>query len=485
MADDPVLVIGGGLTGLGAAWALARQGVGSRIIDPAPAPGGMAAGFVRDGWPLRPGVHLLHASEDRLRPLVDEVTALMGDRAVRVHPVSHVHFLGRFLQYPLRKGEVIRALGPRRAALIAASAVRWRLQARTRDALGRQAPDTFETVVRDAVGDVLYRLFFRDYTRKVTGIDPAALDGEWARRRVPLPQGRHLVRNLMPWYRPETIDHPHSPFHRLQVTGPDGIDGLFRALMEACGDRARYEGGSRLARLEVQGRRACRALLVHRDGSSEEVRDPRVIATLPLQDLCTMLDAPPPAPVRESASRLRHRGLVLVHLALDRPPLLPSHWTYFQDGDLPFNRVSEYGALLPGLYGPDRTVVCAEVTADSGEAAWQAAEEAGDATVDPDGPGTAARLVREVISGLERVRGGPLRPLLRGAWVTGLRRAYPGWHRGFREDRRLVLDYLDALEGLVVAGRQGRFDYLNMDQCLDSGIGAARRLLEPSRTAPP
>jgi len=481
LADDPVLVIGGGLTGLGAAWALARQGIPSRIIDPGPVPGGMAAGFVRDGWPLRPGVHLLHASEDRLRPLVDEVTALMGDRAVRVHPVSHVYFLGRFLRYPLRKSEVIRALGLRRAARIASSAVLWRLRARTREALDRPAPDTFETVVRDAVGDVLYRLFFRDYTRKVTGIDPADLDGEWARRRVPLPKGRHLVRNLMPWYRPDTIDHPHSPFHRLQVTGPDGIDTLFRALIRACGDRTRFEGGSRLAGLEVHHGRLISARLVHPDGSIEEVREPRVIATLPLQDLCALLSDPPPVPVRQAAARLRHRDLVLVHLALDRPPLLPSHWTYFQDGDLPFNRVSEYGALLPDLYGPGRTVACAEITADPGEAAWEAAAEAGEIAVDPEGPGAPSRLVREVIAGLERVRGVPLRPLLRGAWVSLLPWAYPGWYRGFREDRQVVLSHLDAVEGLATAGRQGRFDYLNMDQCLDSGMTAARRFLEPSR----
>lgn len=471
----PILVAGAGATGLGAALGLARRGRSCRLVDPRPTPGGMASGWQRGGLPLRPGVHLLHASEDRLRPLVDDLSALLGADAIRVQPVSHVHFLGRFLQYPLRKVEVIGALGPRRAASVAASAVAWRLRARLRTTRGGTAPDTFQTVVRDAVGDVLYGLFFRDYTAKVTGLDPADLAGEWARRRVPLPTGKHLLRNLMPWYRPESIDHPHSPFHRLQVTGPDGIDALFGSLLAACDGRAAFQPGASVQRVEVRDGRVAAVHLRRADGSAEVVPAPHLVCTMPLADLAACLAPLPPPDVRQAAARLRHRGLVFVHLALRRPPLLPSHWTYFQDADLPFNRVSEYGAILPSLYGPGRTVVCAELTADPGQPAWEAAGLAGDAAVDPGAPGPAGDLVRNVVDGLQRVRGIPLGDVLEGAWIARERHAYPGWHAGFESDRARVLAHVDAIDGLIAAGRQGRFDYLNLDQCIDAGLAAAAR----------
>lgn len=458
---DAVLIAGAGATGLGAALGLARRGISARVLDPRDTLGGMAAGWERDGLPLRPGVHLLHASEDGLRPLVDELVALMGPGAIRIDPVSQVHFLGRFLDYPLRKMQAIRAFGPARSAAVLLSAAWWRTRARLRQALRRDAPDSFETVIREAVGDVLYRLFFKDYTAKVIGIDVAHLAGEWARRRVPLPEGRHLLRNLMPWWRPESIDHAHSPFHRLQVTGPDGIDHLFRSMLAGCEGYARFEGRTSLARLDVSGGKVRSAVLRRSDGTEQIVDGPRILSTMPLPDLLARMEPHPPSDITAIAKSLRYRGLVFVHLNLRCDRLLSSHWTYFQDGPLPFNRVSEYGAILPGLYGAGRSVVCAEWTADPGEFAWEADD---------------ADVVKRVVAGLQKVSGRDVPSLVESASVHRERHAYPAWHLGFEDDLARLLPWVDSISGLATVGRQGRFDYLNLDQCIARGMSAASRL---------
>ncbi len=461
MADDPVLIAGAGASGLGAALGLSRRGVRSRVVDVRPVPGGMAAGWTRDGLPLRPGIHLLHASQDDLRPLVEDLVSVMGPQVIRVRPVSQVHFLDRFLDYPLRKMQAIAAMGPVRSARVFLSAAWWRTRAQVRIALGRPAPDSFETVIREAVGDVLYRLFFKDYTAKVIGIDTAHLAGEWARRRVPLPQGRHLLRNLMPWYRPDTIDHAHSPFHRLQVTGPDGIDLLFDSMLRATDGHAVFEGGTALHRLDIHGGRVRSAVLRRTDGTEVPVDAPRVVSTMPLTELLARLDPHPPSDIIALGRRLRYRGLVFVHLVLRRPPLLPTHWTYFQDGGLPFNRVSEYGAILPGLYGRDRTVVCCELAGDPGDALWES-----------DLP----TLTRQCINGLQRVTGLPVGDVLEASHVHRERHAYPAWHLGYQDDLARLLAWVDGIEGLVTTGRQGRFDYLNLDQSIAKGMAAAARI---------
>ena len=150
MADSPqVLVAGAGPTGLGAAWELSRRGVPSLVVEKAPGIGGMAATLHRDGLLLKAGVHLLHPSTDALRPLVAELTGLMGAEARHVVPTSAIHFLGRFLDYPFRTGQVVAALGPSRLAQVATGAALARARALGRRVTGRGVHDHAARLVHD------------------------------------------------------------------------------------------------------------------------------------------------------------------------------------------------------------------------------------------------------------------------------------------------------------------------------------------------
>jgi len=61
-------------------------------------------------------------------------------------------------------------------------------------------------------------------------------------------------------------------------------------------------------------------------------------------------------------------------------------------------------------------------------------------------------------------------------WVERDPYAYPVYDVGFLEHRRSVLNYVDSIDGLGCVGRQGRFDYLNMDECFAAGLDAAAQI---------
>ncbi len=465
MADraplPPVVIAGAGPAGLGAARELSRRGVRALLVERAEVVGGLAATRTRDGLLLKAGVHLVHPSNDALGPLVDDLAALLGDDALRVVPTSAIHFLGRTLDYPFKTAQLVAALGPSRLAEVAAGAATARAREGVRRALGRPAVDSFEQVVRSAFGDPFYRLFFRDYTAKVLGLPCDDIAGAWARRRVPLPTGRHLLQTVLPWWRPKRVDHAHSPFHRSQLTARDGLQSLFDRMLADGEAPADVRTGTEVVRVEHAGGRLTAVVLRGPDGAEARHAAAHLVSTLPIGELVQSLDPPAPVAIRAAAARLRFRGLVFVFAVLSRPGLFAHHWTYFQDPALPFNRVSELGGIVPGLYGKDRTVVCAEITADPGEPAW-------------NGPDAAT--IAATLEGLRRVSPVPFDGAVEATHVTRERFAYPAWRVGFEADLEVVLAWLDGISGLQSVGRQGRYAYLNVDEAIAEGIEAAARV---------
>lgn len=467
MSKVPLLIAGAGATGLGAAMGLSRRGVLTELIDPREHLGGMAATRWVDGLPLKAGIHLLHPSSDPLRPLAEELVALMGDKALRVHPSAAIRFLGRDLSYPFKSRELARALGPRRLAAVAASALRARARASLGDARARilgdssqAGADSFEMVVRAAYGDHFYKLFFRDYTAKVLGLPPEEVSGTWARRRVPMPSGRHLLQTLFPWWRPPALEHPHSPFHKAQVTGPDGMGALFEAMAHEGDAPPRLELGSELSHIGLDDRGLAAVRIKDAAGKERRVETSRLISTIPLPSLVDRIHPRLPRPTLDAANRLRFRGLTFVFVLLRGAPLFKAQWTYHQAPELCFNRLSEFGNFLPDLYGPDRTVVCAEITADPGDEAWE------------DDEATVARCLAD----LEAVSPRPLRGTVDATIVRREEHAYPAWRVGFEDDLATVLTAVDNIPGLITAGRQGRYDYLNIDEAAAAGLQAAERI---------
>lgn len=452
-----VVVAGAGPTGLGAAWGCARHSLPALLVDPRPTLGGLASTRTRGAYRYKVGIHLLHPSNDALVPLVEELCGLFGPSLHRIRPRSAIHFLGRHLAYPFRTPELLAALGPRTTLEVAASAA----LARLRPKRPTDGPPSFADVVRGAFGDAFYGLFFRDYTAKVLGLDPEHVAAQWAYRRVPMPTRRSLVQVLVPWYRPRRVEHAHSPFHRFQFTGPDGLDPLFEAL--AAGATTEVRLGASLAGVELAHGRVEAVRIANADGTVERRSTRALVATLPLPELVGLLDPPPPPAIRAAAERLEYRGLVLAYLLLAGPPVLPAQWTYFQHPSLVFNRVSEFANIVPGAFGPDRTLVCAEITAQPGDALWSTPDEA---------------LVARTREDLGRVAPAAARAEVLDGFVVREAHGYPRWTRGYEDDLAPVLGYVDDLRGLYAVGRQARYDYLNVDECIAAGRAVAGRLVE-------
>ena len=404
-----VAVLGAGPAGLMAGWKAAAAGHDVVVHERAGGPGGMAASFDVAGIRVDHGSHRLHPATDPA--VLAELRQLLGDDLQWRPRRGRIRLEGRWVRFPLSLPDVVRHLPHSFAAGVLRDAATAPLR--------RPAADTFAEVVRAGLGPTMLDRFYGPYARKLWGLEPDALSGEQARRRIaassPAAMVRKVVRRGTPGFW-----HPRHGFGQL-------TDRLAEA---AAASGAELRFGSEVTSLD-------------------DVQADHVWSTIPLTALARVAGGPEVA--------LTFRALALVYLVLDRP-----QWTRWDAHYLPgpetiASRVSE-----PRNYH-DRpedaravTVLCAEVPCQVGDATWTADDDA---------------LGAEVAEGLARCGLPDARPA--EVVVKRLPAAYPVYDLGFEGPLAELEAWAAGLEGVVSFGRGGLFAHDNTHHAFVEGRAAA------------
>jgi len=106
VSDPDVLVIGGGISGLSAAWWLARAGAMVEVWERADRPGGKIATHRKDGYLLEEAATLML----NYRPEVTQMLTATGLQACRQSPAARARYLlddGRLIRLPRRGIEML------------------------------------------------------------------------------------------------------------------------------------------------------------------------------------------------------------------------------------------------------------------------------------------------------------------------------------------------------------------------------------------
>ncbi len=432
-----IAVIGAGPAGLAAAWRTAASGHEVVVVERAPSVGGMAGSFDVAGLRVDHGSHRLHPATPS--PILAALHDLLGaDLQVRPRH-GRVRLVDRWVAFPLRTGDVVRRMPPAFAVRAAVDALGAPLR--------RPRADSFAEVVRAGLGPAVLDAFYEPYARKLWDTPAAQLAGELARRRVSASSPSDIVRRLARGARPagRTFLYPRRGFGAIPEALAEAADGAGARIRLGCGLEAlrrRPDGGWRLA-LD--------------DGTGLDAD--HVWATVPLAALAGVVDPPPPQAALDAAARLRHRGMVLLYLVLDRRQWTEYDAHYFPGPEVMASRLSE-----PRNYrdnpddAADRTVLCAEIPCWPGDRVWNSA--------DAD---LAARLSRELTAA------GLPEPCAVDVASRRLPHVYPVYGPGFADDLAALERWATAA-GLVIFGRQGLFTPDNTHHALAMGWAAAEAL---------
>ena len=174
------VVMGAGPGGLCSAYVLSKAGVPTTVLEKAPFVGGLARTIRHQTeygeFRFDIGGHRWFTKNDELNELFREVVA---DELLWVNRVSRIYFDGKYVDYPLKISNALKAIGP----VVAAKAMADYGRTRVKQRISPSPVESMEDAYIDQFGPALYRLFFQRYSEKVWGLSCDQMSGDWVSQR--------------------------------------------------------------------------------------------------------------------------------------------------------------------------------------------------------------------------------------------------------------------------------------------------------------
>ncbi len=426
---EPVLIVGGGLTGLVAAEQLERAGAPARVLERESEPGGACRSLSEDGFVFDYTGHLLHVARPETEAYLD-VLGLWSRLEVHERRAAVV-IGGKATPYPVQINTHGLAPEVRRDCLIGF------VRAWAENASAE--PTDFREWVLERFGDGLAEHFFFPYNSKLYRARPEELSLDWVGRYVPKPKLEEVIDGALGLHDGRV---GYNATFRYPATG--GISLLPKGVAD------------HLSSLELE-REVSRVHLGERwvelaDGERIEWR--KLLSTISLPALIDSVVDPLPEKIASARGALRWVRVLNLALGVEGPAPTDQHWLYFPDPELSFYRVgfpSNHGDLAPaGCH-----TVSVEVSLDPG---------GGD--VESLAAGAQGALVGAGLLEEEAVR---------VRRVTVLDPAYVVFDHPRREAVATLRHYLRD-HGVMLSGRWAEWKYSAMEDAILDGMTAARRL---------
>ncbi len=441
-SQSPILILGAGPTGLGAAWHLQQLGRSDwQLLEATSQAGGLAASFVDDGgftWDI--GGHVQFSHYEYFDHAMLEF--LGADGWLHHQRESWVWIRDRFVPYPFQNN--IRRLPPEDLDKCLQGLVEITRHPRTR-------PTNFGQWIDAMFGPGLAEVFMRPYNFKVWGFPPEMMNAAWVGERVATTDLGRVLRNLVLG----RDDLSWGPNNTFQFPKHGGTGAIWRA----CAARLpadRLQFNTRVERVDV-GRHT-----VHTADGRTFGYD-RLISTLPLRELLRLSGQ---VQFNETAERgLLYSGSNIFGIGLRGKPrdeLATKCWMYFPEDNCPFYRVTVFSN-----YSPQNVPDPAKY--------WSLMAEVSES---PHKPVDHSRLQEQVIEGALATRLIERREDIVSTWSYRAPFGYPtpGLHRD--EALGELLPYFER-QHIYSRGRFGAWKYevSNQDHSFMQGVEVIEHLL--------
>ncbi|MFV1997842.1 MAG: FAD-dependent oxidoreductase, partial [Acidiferrobacterales bacterium] len=450
--SSEVIILGAGLAGLGAGYALSSSGKEILVIEGDTTVGGLAKTIDYRGFRFDLGGHRFKTSNPKTERLIRRV---LKSELLVVGRSSKILLRDKYFDYPLKPFNAISGFGiPTTSRIILDYAVEQFKQLFE----DKQIVSLEDWVVRH-FGRTLFDIYFREYSEKVWGIDCNQICMEWMEQRIQkLSLGKAIKKALFK-YRGNSRSSDERTLASEFLYPSMGIGRIADRLKEEIEKNSSVLTHSRIVRINHNGDSIENVTTRTGQTSSQTCNHNgnEFISSIPVATLVQLLRPKPPAEVLEAASKLKYRDLVLVTIMLDRERVTDQTWIYIPEKKIPFGRIHEPTNWSSKMAPAGKTLLVTEFFCFRGDEIWSASDE---------------DLAETTISNLITL-GFIKRHEVIDKVVLRIPRAYPLFEVGYTKQLEKICTYLDRYKNLRLIGRGGMFRYYNMDHTIESGISAA------------
>lgn len=454
-SDHKTTILGGGLTGLSAAYLLSRAGKDVVVFEGDDTVGGLSKTIVRGEYRFDLGGHRFFTKNEKINSFVSD---LMGDELISVPRKSTIYMRNRYFDYPLKPFNAVSGLGFTTTAKIIADYCTERLKR----FISNPATVSLEDWVVSNFGRTMFGIYFKEYTEKVWGIGCDRISMDWVAQRIRGLSLSKAIKNALFKSNGKDIPSLVDQFMYPKL----GIGRISDRLREEIERTGSVFTDTRVERINHSD--------YHIDSIqvSSHTRDrtesgAEIISTIPLTNLLNIMNPAPPDAVMSAVSKLRYRDLVVVGLMINRERVTDQTWIYIPEQKIPFGRIHEPKNWSTEMAPEGRTLLVIEYFSFIGDRFWNETDK---------------RLADMTVKNLEHL-GFLNNDEIIDSMVVRVPRAYPLFEVGYREHSDVLYDYLKNFRNLHIAGRNGMFRYYNMDHAIASGMETAEEIVRKNTVA--
>lgn len=415
------VILGAGISGLGANYALKQKGESGVLFEKDNTYGGLCSNFTIDGFRFDRFVHFTFSKDERVNAIFNAASP-----EVYCHsPEAYNIYKGIWIKHPAQNN--LFPLSEQEKEIIIG------------DFLNRKSPDSvdvknYEDWLRLQFGDYFAENFPMRYTRKYWMREAHDLRTEWVGQRVYQPSVEEVIKGS------KTAETPVT-YYAKEMRYPKY--GGYKAFMKTMADVADIRYNKQVVSIDSVNK-----IVVFTDNIS--VSYDYLYSSIPLPEMVTIVNNVPSV-VKEAAEKLDWTCGYHVSIALKTKNIPPYLWWYIYDEDILAARVHSPSMKSPDNVPEECSSLQMEVYCKEGEYSEQ---EIKDKSV---GKIIKLGLIKEedilfVHLGYEKY-----------ANVVFTQPIY--------DSRKIVRDYLSSV-GIKAIGRFGEWDYLWSDQSLLSGLNA-------------
>ena len=445
-----VIILGGGIGGLSAGWALARTGhYRVTIIESASEIGGACGTFRYDDFLLDYGPH---KSYSVIPGVMDELRQLMGDEFIKLEKRNTIYLFGHYLKYPISMIDLAFKMGPKNLIASGFSMLGTIFNVKKTDSI-----NSYEEYAVKKFGRKIYQLVFEPLADKVWG-NPTTLSADIARTRIPSVNIIDTALRSVGLKKESTLTdakyfyYPKKGFGRIPEVMAKEIE-KYGGIVHTNAKPVRILHNE----MKIDG------LEIEHQGKNQTISTDILISSIPFDKLVVLLGGEKDIHLKDalvSSRKLQYRNAILVYVFLNKDFVTDQHWIFFPERDIVFSRVFEQKRLSHEMTPQNRTVLCCDFTDYEDGKLWKQSDE---------------QLAEICIKDLEKVG------LIKKEWVkkTHIKRLpkfYPRYDLLYKETIATLYNSLKKFDNLLCTGRVGFYNYNNSDHCVDMGRFIAEKL---------